>query len=77
VTNFDQRGQGVLNQYNAETINIFVAQSKSITRIQWRPLEAVNYAVREDNAGLRQWFVMDVLKSLVQTFEGKGYKRFN
>jgi hypothetical protein len=76
VTNFDQRGQSVLNQYNAETINVLVSQSQVMARILWRPLESVNYPVREDSSGLRQLFSRDLFKSLIQTFEGKGYKRF-
>lgn len=76
MTNFDQRGQSVLNQYNAQTINVLVSQSEAIARIQWRPLEAVHYAVREDSSGPRHLFSTDLFKSLIRTFEGKGYKRF-
>src|SRR5689334_22286324 len=76
MTSFGQQNQSVLNQYNADTINIFVAQSKAEALVQWRALEAVNYAVREDSKRQRHWFAVDVFKSLIQTFQNKGYKRF-
>jgi hypothetical protein len=76
MTNFDMRGQQVLNQYNAETINILVTQSDRFSRIQWRKLATVNYAIREDSERFQNWFASDIFKSLNEIFSTTGYKHF-
>jgi hypothetical protein len=76
MTSFDMRGQNVLKQFNADTINLFMQQADRISRIRWRKIETVNYAVREDSERFRHWFSMDVFRSLNETFDGKGYRRF-
>jgi hypothetical protein len=76
MTNFDQRDQTVFNQYNADTINVFAAQSKAIARVQWRPLEFMNYMVTKDSEAQRGLFALDMFKSLIKTFQGRSYKRF-
>jgi len=77
MTNYDMRGQSVLNQFNAETINIISAQSERLARITWRGLETVNYIVKDDSKEFKIWFAQDVFKAIKQTFTGKGYKRFS
>ena len=76
MNSFDQHHQSVLNQYNAETINVFVEQSRRNARIQWRSIEILNYTVREDSDRFRTWFVLDSCRALHEVFSSKGYKRF-
>jgi hypothetical protein len=76
MNTFDQRHQRVLNQYNADTINVFIEQSERNHRIQWRGLEILNYAVREDSDRFRTWLVLDSCRALHEVFSGKGYRRF-
>jgi hypothetical protein len=77
MTNYDMRGQSVINQFNAETINIISAEAKRLSRITWRGVETVNYIVKDDSKRFKIWFAQDIFKSIMQTFTGKGYKRFS
>jgi hypothetical protein len=74
---FDQRHQNVLNQLNADTINLYIGEQTAVQTKQWRNLESVNYGVIRDNENARVIFSNDLFTSLREAFHLQSYKRFN
>jgi hypothetical protein len=76
-TSFDQRGQTVLRQFNAETINYYASEQAAIQARQWRDIESVGWGIIRDSENSRAVFVQEIFFALREAFQPRPYKKFN
>jgi hypothetical protein len=78
MATFDQQNQRILRQFNADTINLFIADHAQALRRRWRDLEQVSYPAPYSNSESdRGRFARDICFALDDTFKLQGYTNFS
>ena len=77
MAEFNQQHQNVLQQFNADTINIFRGEQAEITSARWRQLEELRYPMLKNDEARRSRLLQELLVSVDDACRGEGYTRFS